>query len=125
MAVDWGTLKNSPDFGLLSSAEANARRSEGLLILGGNMALLKQEKEAIVRQFRRAELDTGSSDVQIALLTYRIEQLTGHFKQNKQDHHGRRGLLRMVNRRRKLLDYLKRKDPSRYSTIIKELGIRK
>lgn len=89
------------------------------------MALQKEQKEQIVRQFRRGELDTGSSEVQIALLSRRIVELTEHFKVNKKDHHSRRGLIKMVNRRRKLLDYLKRKDPAKYSSVITELGIRK
>jgi len=89
------------------------------------MALLKEEKEQIIKHFKTSELDTGSSEVQIALLTVRIKQLTEHFKVNKKDHHSRRGLINMVNRRRKLLDYLKRKDVSKYSSVIKELGIRK
>ena len=89
------------------------------------MALLKEEKEQIIKHFKTSELDTGSSEVQIALLTVRIKQLTEHFKVNKKDHHSRRGLIRMVNRRRKLLDYLRGKDASKYSSVIKELGIRK
>ena len=89
------------------------------------MALLKEEKEIIINKFKRAELDTGSSEVQVALLTVRIKQLTEHFKVNKKDHHSRRGLIRLVNRRRKLLDYMKRKDSAKYSSVIKELGIRK
>lgn len=93
--------------------------------LGGRMALLKEEKELILKKFQRAELDTGSSEVQIALLTTRIKQLTEHFKANKKDHHSRRGLVRMVNRRRKLLDYTKRHNVNKYKEIIKELGIRK
>ena len=89
------------------------------------MALLKQEKEVILKNFRRGELDTGSSEVQVALLTARIEQLTVHFKSNNKDHHGRRGLIKMVNRRRKLLDYLKNKKPATYSKLIADLGLRK
>lgn len=89
------------------------------------MALLKEEKSEVIKNFRRAELDTGSSEVQIALLTFRITKLTEHFKVNKKDHHGQRGLVRMVNRRRKLLDYLKRTDPNKYTSLIKELSIRK
>ena len=89
------------------------------------MALLKEEKEQIINHFRRAELDTGSSEVQIALLTYRINRLTDHFKANKKDHHSRRGLLQMVNRRRKLLDYLKKTSPDKYTKILGDLEIRK
>ena len=89
------------------------------------MALLREEKEQIIHHFRCSELDTGSSEVQIALLTFRIKKLTDHFKTNKQDHHSRRGLIRMVNRRRKLLDYLKKHDAPKYQVVIGELGIRK
>jgi small subunit ribosomal protein S15 len=79
----------------------------------------------IVKDNARAAGDTGSPEVQVALLTARINHLTPHFKANKKDHHGRRGLLRMVSRRRKLLDYLKSKDASRYVALIQKLGLRK
>ena len=89
------------------------------------MALLKEEKEQVVKAFKTSELDTGSSEVQVALLTVRIVRLTEHFKINKKDHHGRRGLVRMVNRRRKLLDYLKKNKFETYTKILGELGLRK
>ncbi|MCB0421894.1 MAG: 30S ribosomal protein S15 [Bdellovibrionales bacterium] len=89
------------------------------------MALLREEKQQIINHFKTSELDTGSSEVQIALLTFRIKALTEHFKENKKDFHGRLGLVKLVNRRRKLLDYLKRSSSERYTTLIKELGIRK
>jgi small subunit ribosomal protein S15 len=89
------------------------------------MAVTKQQKENIVKKFRKSELDTGSSEVQVALLTNRITEMSGHFAVHKKDVHGVRGLMRAVNRRRKLLDYLKRTDVKRYETIIKELEIRK
>ena len=89
------------------------------------MAIQKEQKQDIVRNYRRSELDTGSSEVQVALLTARIKDLTEHFKVNKKDHHSRRGLIRLVNRRRKLLDYMKRTNPESYTKIIGELGIRK
>lgn len=89
------------------------------------MALLREEKEQIVKHFKGSELDTGSSEVQIALLTYRILRLTEHFKTHKKDYHGQRGLVKVVNRRRKLLDYLKRKKPESYQKLINDLGIRK
>ncbi|GHA71230.1 30S ribosomal protein S15 [Cognatilysobacter bugurensis] len=79
----------------------------------------------VIEEHKRAENDTGSPEVQVALLTARIEQLTGHFKTHKQDHHSRRGLLMMVNRRRSLLDYLKRKDNDRYKALIEKLGLRR
>ena len=79
----------------------------------------------IIEENKRGANDTGSPEVQVALLTARIEQLTGHFKLHKQDHHSRRGLLMMVNRRRSLLDYLKRKDNERYKALIEKLGLRR
>ena len=79
----------------------------------------------VISEHKRGDNDTGSPEVQVALLTARIEQLTGHFKTHKQDHHSRRGLLMMVNRRRNLLDYLKRKDIERYKSLIEKLGLRR
>jgi small subunit ribosomal protein S15 len=79
----------------------------------------------VIEEHKRGDNDTGSPEVQVALLTARIEQLTGHFKTHKQDHHSRRGLLMMVNRRRSLLDYLKRKDVERYKALIEKLGLRR
>ena len=79
----------------------------------------------VIGEHARGTNDTGSPEVQVALLTARIEQLTGHFKQHKHDHHSRRGLLQMVNRRRSLLDYLKRKDNERYKALIEKLGLRR
>lgn len=89
------------------------------------MSLTAEKKQEIVKDFQRAEGDTGSPEVQIALLTARISHLTDHFGVHKQDHHSRRGLLRLVNQRRKLLDYLKSKDRQRYQGIIERLGLRK
>lgn len=89
------------------------------------MALNKEKKEEIVSQFQQGDKDTGSVEVQVALLTETINQLQGHFKQHRYDHHSRRGLIRKVNRRRKLLDYLKRKDLKRYSQLIARLGLRR
>lgn len=82
-------------------------------------------KEEIISEYAQHPHDTGSPEVQVALLTSRIEQLTEHFKVHSKDHHGRRGLLTLVGRRRRLLDYLKRKDIERYRTTIERLGIRK
>ena len=82
-------------------------------------------KAEVVKANQRAENDTGSPEVQVALLTARINELTPHFKEHAKDHHGRRGLLRMVSRRRKLLDYLKAKDADRYLALIAKLGLRK
>jgi small subunit ribosomal protein S15 len=83
------------------------------------------DKAKIVAEHARGKADTGSPEVQVALLTARINELTGHFREHKKDHHGRRGLLRMVSRRRKLLDYLKGKDSDRYRALIDKLGLRK
>jgi len=82
------------------------------------------EKDAIVRQFRRHENDTGSPEVQIALLTGRIQMLTKHLQQHRKDHHSRRGLLKMVGQRRRLLRYLRNEDVMRYRELVKTLGLR-
>ena len=89
------------------------------------MAVTAADKAQIVKDYQRAEADTGSPEVQVALLTNRINYLTGHFKTNAKDHHSRRGLLRMVSRRRKLLDYLKSTNLPSYKTLIERLGLRK
>lgn len=89
------------------------------------MALSAAEKTQILQDYQRAEGDTGSPEVQVALLTNNINKLQGHFKDNKKDHHSRRGLIRMVNQRRKLLDYLKKKDQARYVELIGRLGLRR
>jgi len=84
-----------------------------------------ETKSKVVSEFKRSENDTGSPEVQVALLTARIQHLTGHFKTHKHDHHSRRGLLRMVNQRRSLLDYLKKKEIQRYRDLIERLGLRR
>ena len=89
------------------------------------MPLTKERKADIINDYRHHTSDTGSPEVQIALLSERINYLTDHFKSHKKDHHSRRGLLRLVGQRRRLLDYLKQKDVNRYKTVIKKLGIRK
>jgi len=89
------------------------------------MALNAERKAEIVKEYQVSEGDTGSPEVQIALLTANIEQLQGHFQSHRHDHHSRRGLIRMVNQRRKLLDYLKHKDTARYSELIQRLGLRR
>ena len=89
------------------------------------MALLKAGKEEIIKKFRITDLDTGSSEVQVALLTGRIQDLTQHFRDHKNDTHSQRGLVKMVNRRRKLLAYLKKTNSERYGKLIQELGLRK
>ena len=89
------------------------------------MALDTATKAQVVKDFQRATSDTGSPEVQVAVLTTRINGLTGHFKANAKDHHSRRGLLKMVSQRRKLLDYLKGKNADSYRNLIERLGLRK
>lgn len=89
------------------------------------MTLTKDKKSEIINEYKINEGDTGSPEVQIAILTYRINTLTEHLKENKKDHHSRRGLLRMVGKRRGLLKYLKNKDIERYRTLIEKLGLRR
>ena len=89
------------------------------------MALATEVKETIINQYRTHEGDTGSPQVQVALLTQRINELTEHFKTHKKDNHSRRGLLKMVSQRRSLLDYLKRRDIEGYHGLIKRLGLRR
>ena len=89
------------------------------------MALAKAQKSEIISSYRVHEADTGSPEVQVAILSERISYLTDHFKVHAKDHHSRRGLLKLVGQRRRLLDYLKGKDSERYADLIKRLGIRK
>lgn len=89
------------------------------------MSLTTEEKKEIIKKYGESENDSGKAEVQIALLTQNINQLTPHFEKHTQDHHSRRGLLKMVGQRRRLLDYLAKKDIERYREIIKELGIRR
>lgn len=89
------------------------------------MSLTAQDKAKIVADFGRDAKDTGSTEVQVALLTHRINDLQSHFQEHKKDHHSRRGLLRMVSSRRKLLDYLKRTELDRYTKLIAKLGLRR
>ena len=89
------------------------------------MSLSGAHKSTIIGEYKQGDSDTGSPEVQVALLSARISELTEHFNQHKKDHHSRQGLLRMVNRRRKLLDYLKDKDSERYRKLIASLGLRR
>jgi small subunit ribosomal protein S15 len=89
------------------------------------MSISVERKQTVVSEYQRAPKDTGSPEVQVALLSARIQELTEHFKVHVRDHHSRQGLLRMVNRRRKLLDYLKKKDIDRYRDLIKQVGLRR
>jgi len=89
------------------------------------MSLSSEAKQSVIADHARGEADTGSPEVQVALLSKRIAELTEHFGEHKKDHHSRQGLLRMVNKRRKLLDYLKSRDNDRYRELIKKLGLRR
>ena len=89
------------------------------------MGIAQQQKQGVVEQFRVHQTDTGSPEVQVALLSQRIDHLTGHFKNHVKDHHSRRGLLMLVGQRRRLLDYLKDRDFERYQSLIHRLGIRR
>ena len=89
------------------------------------MSITKEEKTKVIAEFSNSKEDTGSQEVQVAVLTNRIKTLTEHFKIHKKDNHSRRGLLKMVSRRRKLLDYVKTKDEGRYKGLIERLGIRR
>ena len=100
----------------------NPRRSS---IIWRNLMITAEKKQEIIKEFARTEGDTGSPEVQVAILTERITELTEHLKKNHKDHHSRRGLLKMVGKRRGLLDYLKSKDIERYRALIEKLGLRK
>ncbi len=89
------------------------------------MSLTSENKSSIIKEYSRGEADTGSPEVQVALLSARITELTDHFGEHKKDHHSRQGLLKMVNKRRKLLDYINSKDHERYRELISRLGLRR
>lgn len=89
------------------------------------MSLSSEEKQGVIAEHARGDADTGSPEVQVALLSKRIAELTEHFGEHKKDHHSRQGLLKMVSKRRKLLDYLKSKDSDRYRELIEKLGLRR
>lgn len=89
------------------------------------MSITKERKSELIREFARGEVDTGSPEVQIAVLSHRISQLTGHLKGHSKDHASRRGLLMLVSKRRRLLDYLKNSSPDRYFAVIEKIGLRK
>jgi small subunit ribosomal protein S15 len=89
------------------------------------MTLTKQDKDQLISEHRRSDPDTGSPEVQVALLSRRIDRLTEHLKNHKEDHHSRRGLLQMVGRRRRLLEYMRREDVERYRALIQRLGLRR
>ncbi|EIT68418.1 MULTISPECIES: 30S ribosomal protein S15 [Hydrocarboniphaga] len=89
------------------------------------MTLSVEQKREVVEKYARGKADTGSPEVQVALISARIADLSGHFEKHSKDHHSRRGLLKLVNQRRSLLDYLKRKDEARYTKLIADLGLRR
>jgi len=89
------------------------------------MSITAERKQELLKEFATANADTGSPEVQVALLTERIKNLTEHFKEHQKDNHSRRGLLKLVSQRRRLLDYVKRKDEARYQTLIERLGLRR
>ena len=89
------------------------------------MSITAERKQEVIQEYKTGETDTGSPEVQVALLTININKLQGHFGEHSKDHHSRRGLIRMVNQRRKLLDYLKRKNADRYTKLIERLGLRR
>jgi small subunit ribosomal protein S15 len=105
--------------------ESGFHRADALFFKETLMAVVDIDKSEIIKANARGTADTGSPEVQVALLTARINELTPHFKIHLKDHHGRRGLLRMVNRRKRLLAYLKDKDADRYTALIQKLGLRK
>src|SRR5438309_12120979 len=107
---------------LETGLKAREQREDGE---GPGMAVVRERTQEAVEKYRRHGTDTGSPEVQIALLTGRIGYLTGHFKVHRKDHHSRRGLLKMVGQRRRLLDYLKQRNFQRYKSVIERLGIRK
>jgi small subunit ribosomal protein S15 len=92
---------------------------------GDHMGIALEQRQGVIEQFRVHQTDTGSPEVQVALLSQRIDHLTGHFKIHVKDHHSRRGLLKLVGQRRRLLDYLRKNDFDRYQSLIQRLGIRK
>jgi small subunit ribosomal protein S15 len=93
--------------------------------LDATMALRTEQKSALISEYRRSDNDTGSPEVQVAILTRRIEELTEHLRTHRKDHHSRRGLLQMVGKRRRLLEYLRREDVERYRQLISRLGLRR
>jgi small subunit ribosomal protein S15 len=128
LAVGYNPRLASPSNRLVLIHRALALSNRGGAVFNESefdMAITVAQKAQIMSEYQRAAGDTGSSEVQIALLTARINDLTGHFKEHIKDHHSRRGLLRMVSRRRKLLDYLKRTNVDSYRSLIQRLGLRK
>lgn len=126
-AADSCTIWLNGDGGLVLGI---SRPNRGIQVTGPHVevmtvALTKERKTSLIGDFQKHEGDTGSPEVQIAILTERITYLTGHFKTHSKDHHSRRGLLKLVGQRRRLLDYLKSREFARYAAVIQRLGIRK
>jgi small subunit ribosomal protein S15 len=107
------------------STKSEGEDASNIVAKGAAMALSKEGKTGLIQEYRHHDSDTGSPEVQIAILTNRITYLTEHFKLHRKDHHSRRGLLQLVGRRRRLLDYLRRRDDARYRAVLERLGIRK
>ena len=120
-AIPWECFGKTPVLECRLTKELNESHIQGV----SNLPNVKQQKTEIISQYKVHDSDTGSPEVQIALLSNRIAYLTDHFKSHAKDHHSRRGLLKLVGQRRRLLDYLKKKDADRYRTVIDKLGIRK
>ena len=112
--------------GILGMVQNNAtKKKERERKSGDHMGIALEQRQGVIEQFRVHQTDTGSPEVQVALLSQRIDHLTGHFKIHVKDHHSRRGLLKLVGQRRRLLDYLRKSDFDRYQSLIQRLGIRK
>jgi small subunit ribosomal protein S15 len=124
-AAEGGVLNSQGFAHCKAHVESSSSLQRKLFNTPGNEMIASSIKAEVVKANARSATDTGSPEVQVALLTARINELTPHFKTHAKDHHGRRGLLRMVSRRRKLLDYLKDKDGGRYTALIAKLGLRK
>ena len=107
---------------MVDKYELNKERE---MMNGGQMGIAQPQRKEVIEQFKLHQTDTGSPEVQVALLSQRIDHLTGHFKIHVKDHHSRRGLLKLVGQRRRLLDYLRKNDNERYRSLIQRLGIRK
>lgn len=119
------SVRHFPAPGLVVDGVPEREAASGFDWGGKDLSVSRERKSGVIESYKTHPTDTGSPEVQVALLSERIETLTEHFKTHRKDHHSRRGLLMMVGARRRLLDYLKRKDADRYKELIKKLGIRK
>ena len=129
MVSQVGTNQNQlfevPLQGIFGMVQIYATKKERERKSGDHMGIALEQRQGVIEQFRVHQTDTGSPEVQVALLSQRIDHLTGHFKIHVKDHHSRRGLLKLVGQRRRLLDYLRKSDFDRYQSLIQRLGIRK